>query len=81
MSQTTPPLLAENMLILEQSLLRVPVEAMRRTHRSTSRLIDKELASVESGLRKARAAVGREDRLRTVEAALSKMKGLKGKVG
>lgn len=80
MSQQTPPLLSDNMLILEQSLLRVPIEAMRRTHRSTSKLTDRELAGVEGGLQKARGSQSREEKLKAVEGALAKLKGFKHKV-
>ena len=68
------------MLILEQSLLRVPVESIRRTHRSITKLADKEFANVETGLRKTGSNASREEKLNAVEGALSKMKGMRRKV-
>lgn len=80
MSHTSPPLSSEAMSILEQSLLKVPVEAMRKNVRVAARSSDKELTLIETALKKTRTTGSREDKLRAVENAINRMKQLKRKV-
>lgn len=70
------------MLLLEQSLLRVPVESMRKTYRLASKGADKEMSAVEANLKKAKSAPGskREDKLKAVEASIKRLESLRGKV-
>lgn len=81
MSHNAPKLSSDSMLILEQSLLKVPVEAMRKAHRLSSKAIDKDLTSLSTSLKRTRKLVDHDERLRQVEAAIVKMKGAKRKVG
>lgn len=82
MSHAGPKLSPDAMMLLEQSLLRVPVEVMRKGHRTTTRTTDKDLAGIESSLRKAAKTrkATRTDKLKAVNAALSKLRGLHAKV-
>lgn len=72
------------MLLLEQSILRVPVECMRKVYRTTAKATEKDIASVEASLKKvtgrASSAAKKEDKLRAIEAALTKLNGVKRKV-
>lgn len=83
MANPTQVINSDAMLLLEQSLLRVPVESMRKTYRMVSKGADKELSGVEASLKKIKAAPAskRDEKLKAVEAALKRMEALKGKVG
>ena len=68
------------MMILEQSLLKVPLEAMRKIHRTASKVSDKDLPSFETSIRRTRKLDNKDEQRRQVDAALVKMKGMKRKV-
>jgi len=82
MAHISPPLSSEAMSILEQSLLKVPVEAMRKNVRLAARSTDKELAVIEGALKRTTSTVSgtKEDKLRAVENAIARMKQLKRKL-
>lgn len=74
---------SDAILLLEQSLLRVPVESMRKTYRTASKGADKEMSAVETNLKKVKTASlsKREEKLKAVEASLKRLEALKAKVG
>lgn len=88
MAHITPSLSSDAMLLLEQSLLRVPVESMRKTYRTSSKSADKEMTAVETSLKKSKSSGGgaatttnkREEKLKAVENALKRLEALKSKV-
>lgn len=85
MAHITPSLSSDAMLLLEQSLLRVPVESMRRTYRTSSKSADKEMTTVETSLKKSKSGGSattnkREEKLKAVESALKRLEALKSKV-
>ena len=77
-----PLLSADSMLQLEQSFLRVPVEGMRRVHKS-GKAAEKEMAAIQTALSSSSNNKGksREDTLKMLDAAITKMQGVKRKVG
>lgn len=82
MSNPTQLINSDAMLLLEQSLLRVPVESMRKTYRAASKGADKEMSGVETTLKKIKSVPGskREDKLKSIEASIKRLESLKGKV-
>ena len=80
MSHAGPKLSSDSMMLLEQSLLKVPVEVMRKGHRSTTKATEKEMASVDNSLRKSKTrSLSRADRLKAVESALGKLRSVHAK--
>jgi hypothetical protein len=81
MANGNPSLSSDSILLLEQSLLRVPVESMRKTYRTASKGADKELTVVETSIKKIKSnTTKREDKLKAVEGALKRLEALKAKV-
>lgn len=84
MAANMPTLSSDSMLLLEQSLLRVPVESMRKTSRTASKTADKEINAIETSLKKVKTTAGgagkREDKLKAIEMSLKKLDSVKNKV-
>lgn len=71
----------ESILLLEQSILKVPVEMMRKGHRIATKTSDKDISIIDSSLKKIRTrGSGRADKLKAVEGALSRLHGLHARV-
>jgi hypothetical protein len=69
------------MMLLEQSLLKVPVEVMRKGHRLATKTVEKDVSSAESSLKKAKnRSQSRSEKLKAVEGALAKLRGVHAKV-
>lgn len=74
---------ADNMLITEQSLLRVPLEGMRKAYRGVSKQVDKDISAAETMCKKGNpgGSTSRAERLKAAEAAIARMTAVKSRVG
>jgi len=76
---------ADNILLLEQSLLKVPQEQLKRNLRTTQRLVERDFTSLSNTLSDlSSGASGKSssgtDASRVVESMLTRMRGLKRKL-